>query len=160
MRFSVQYVPLDKIKPDVPAKMTSHLRKLRCLMWDCMHLLVVRKNRKDGSYSILLGNDRYEYLRSHTKKWAAPCLVDESKPRSQVKSWLTRLRSDTLLNNFPHINRERTTPATWSIVRRFLNEETRMKQLTRRQQIRVLALAFRYKKTVVASMKAKVDQYM
>jgi len=158
MRFTVQYVPLDRIKPDSPAKMTSHLRKLRSLMWDCMHLIVVRKNRKDKSYTILLGNDRYEYLRTHTKKLTAPCLVEENRPRKQITSWIYKLRNNTSLNHFPHIKRDRMTPATWSIVRVFLNEEPRMKELTRRQQLQVLALAFRYKKTVIASMKSKVDQ--
>lgn len=158
MRFTVQFIPLSKIKPDFSVKMTAHIRKLRSMMWDCMHLLVVRKNRKDGSYMILLGNDRYEFLRKHTKKLVAPCLVDESKPEAQVKSWLHWFSSKRLPDNLLHIKPDRLTPVTWSIVRTFLKEESRFKQLTRRQQIEVLALAVRYKKTVVASMKTKADQ--
>lgn len=160
MRFTVQYIPLSKIKPDFSSNLTSHIRKLRLMMWDCMHLLVVRKNRKDGSYIILLGNDRYEFLRKHTKKLAAPCLVDESKPKAQVKSWLYRFRSKQLLNYLPEIKSENITPAAWSIVRVFLKEEPRLKQLSRKQQFQVLILAIRYKKIVVASMKKKVDQMM
>jgi hypothetical protein len=123
-----------------------------------MHLLVVRKNRRDGSYMILLGNDRYEFLRKHTKKLVAPCLVDESMPKAQVKSWLHWFHSKRLPNYLTHIKPDRLTPVTWSIVRAFLKEESRFKQLTHRQQIEVLALAVRYKKTVVTSMKTKVDQ--
>lgn len=156
--FTVQYVPLSKIKPDVPAKMTSHIRKLRSMMWDCMHLLVVRKNQNDGSYVILLGNERYEFLSKHTKKLVAPCLVDDSMPKIQEPYWLNRFRRKRLHEHFPGIKIERITPAAWSIIRTFLKEEPRFKQLTRRQQIQVLVQAVRYRKIVVASMKTKVDQ--
>jgi hypothetical protein len=130
------------------------------MMWDCMHLLVVRKNRKDGSYMILLGNDRYEFLRKHTKKLVAPCLVDESKPKAQFKSWLYQMRNKRLRNYLPDIKPDRITPAAWSIVRVFLKEEPRLKQLSRKQQIQVLMLSIRYRKIVVASMKTKVDQML
>lgn len=160
MRFTVQYIPLSKIKPDFPSNLTSNIRKLRLMMWDCMHLIVVRKNRKDGSYMILLGNDRYEFLRKHTKKLAAPCLVDESKPKAQVKSWLYQLRNKRLRNYLPDIKPDRITPPAWSIIRVFLKEEPRLKQLSRKQQIQVLMLSIRYKKIVVASMKTKVDQML
>lgn len=158
--FTVQYVPLSKIKPDVPAKMTSHIRKLRSMMWDCMHLLVVRKNQNDGSYVLLLGNERYEFLSKHTKKLVAPCLVDDSYPKvkGQEPSWLNRFRRKRMHALFPDIKLGSITPAAWSIIRTFLKEEPRFKQLTRRQQIHVLVQAFRYRKIVVASMKMKVDQ--
>ncbi|QRG66688.1 hypothetical protein [Brevibacillus choshinensis] len=156
--FTVQYVPLSKIKPDVPAKMTSHIRKLRSMMWDCMHLLVVRKNQNDGSYAILLGNERYEYLSKHTKKLVAPCLVDDSTPKIQEPNWLYRFRRKRLQVLVPGIKIDSITPAAWSIIRTFLKEEPRFKQLKRRQQIHVLVQAVRYRKIVVASMKMKVDQ--
>ncbi|MDF2680315.1 MAG: hypothetical protein K0R47_1505 [Brevibacillus sp.] len=156
--FTVQYVPLSKIKPDVPAKMTSHIRKLRSMMWDCMHLLVVRKDRNDGSYVILLGNERYEFLTKHTKRLVAPCLVDDSMSKTKEAFWLHRFRRKRLQAHFPDIKLDCMTPAAWSIIRTFLKEEPRFKQLTRRQQIHVLVQAVRYRKIVVASMKMKVDE--
>ncbi|MGG1552200.1 hypothetical protein [Paenibacillus ferrarius] len=159
MRFTVQYIQLDKIKPGIASVMTSHIRKLRHLMWDCMHLLVVRKNRKDGTYTVVLGQERYDYLRKHTKKRTAPCLVDESRSSAQASRWLTRLRSRSARQAFPVIDRSRLTPAAWSIIRSFLREDkARLTQLSRKQQAQVFALAFRYRRTVIAAMKAKVDE--
>jgi hypothetical protein len=158
MRFTVQYIPLSKIEPNFPAAMTPHLKRLRNMLWDCMHLLVVRKSRKDGNYMILIGNERYEFLRKHTKKLVAPCLVDESMPKTHVKSWLDKFRSNRFTRLVPSIRPHRMTPVALSITRTFLKEEPRFQQLTRRQQIQVLILAIRYKKIVLASMKSKMDQ--
>ncbi|MBD2869257.1 hypothetical protein [Paenibacillus arenilitoris] len=158
MRFTVQYIPLNKIKPDLSSGMTARIRKLRRMMWDCMNLLVVRKNRKDGSYMILVGNDRYDFLRKHTKNAVAPCLVDESKAKSQVKSWLYRFRGNRAMRRFPDLKTHRLSPAALSIFLAFLKEEPRFKELSRREQMQVLMMAVRYKKIVVASMKSKVDQ--
>ena len=39
-------------------KITKHMKKLQRLMWDCMmYVLVVKKNRKDGSYIIVSGQN-------------------------------------------------------------------------------------------------------
>ncbi|MDF2815617.1 MAG: hypothetical protein K0Q81_1817, partial [Paenibacillus sp.] len=152
MRFTVQYIPLSKIKPDVTPSMTARIRELRNRMWDCMHLLVVRKNSKDGSYRILLGNDRYEFMRAHTKKLVAPCLVDESKSQAQIKSWFLRFRSKRLSDPFPDVDTSHITPVAWSILREFLRKEPRLKQLSRKQQIQIMFMAIQYKKIVVASM--------
>jgi len=159
VRYTIQYIPINKIIPDETCKMTPHLRKLRHVMWDGAHLLVVRKNRKNGCYTILAGHDRYRFLRKHTNKLFAPCLVDESKLKSRVGTWLYRFRNRRLLKHFPDFSTSRITPAGLAIVRAFLKEEPRFKRLTRPQQIKVLLLAVRYKKTVVRSMKARVDQY-
>ncbi|RNB87072.1 hypothetical protein EDM56_15365 [Brevibacillus fluminis] len=156
--FTVQYIPLSKIKPDHYPRMTAQIRKLRSKMLDGMNLVVVRKNRKDGSYVILLGNERYEYLRKHTKKLVAPCLVDESRGKSQVRAWFHQLRNKRLLSHFPGIKPGQLTPAALSITRTFLKEEPRFKQLSRRQQVQVLSQAVRYKRTVISAMKAKVGQ--
>jgi hypothetical protein len=145
MRFTVQYIPLRKIKPGEAAALTSSLRKLRGLMWDAMQLLVVRRNRRDGTYSLLYGRTRYDYLVTHTKKSSAPCLVDESPARSIISSYGTRLRQ--LIRHAPAL----------SIIRTFMREEPRFRQLTRRQQFQVLLLAIRYRETVVSTMIAKVD---
>ncbi|WP_029192795.1 hypothetical protein [Paenibacillus harenae] len=158
MRFTVQYIPLNRIKPDGAAGMTAQIRKLRKMMWDCMNLLVVRKNRKDGSYMILIGNDRYDFLRKHTKNIMAPCLVDESKSKTQFKSWLYRLRRKRLMNEFPEWKVHRLSPAALSIFRAFLKEEPRFKRLSRKEQLQVLMMSVRYKKIVVGTMKTKVDQ--
>jgi hypothetical protein len=158
MRFTVQYIPLSKIKPSSSPIMNAHVRKLRNMMWDCMHLLVVSKNHKDGDYTIVTGQERYDFLHKHTKKLVAPCLVDESKPKGQLESLLQQYRG--LWQPKPSSVRRsfRLTPTTWSIVRAFLKEEPAFKQLTRLQQIQVLVLAVRYKRTVIASMKSKVHQ--
>ncbi len=146
MRFTVRYIPLRKIKPGEPAALTSRLRKLRSFMWDAMQLLVVRRNRQDGTYSLLIGRSRYDYLVNHTKKHAAPCLVDESPARSRIRAYGARLRR--LVRQAPAL----------AIIRTFMREEPRFRQLTRRQQLQVLLLAVRYRDTVVASMIAKVEQ--
>jgi hypothetical protein len=44
MKFTIQYIPLDKIKPDLSLKITEHIKKLQRLMWDCMFVLVVKKS--------------------------------------------------------------------------------------------------------------------
>jgi hypothetical protein len=156
----VQYIPLSKIKPDFPVKMTQHIKNLRKLMWDCMHLLIVRKNRKDGNFIIVSGLDRFEYLRKHTNKKYAPCIVDESKASARVKSWIHRPWNRQLLQNVPLIKPERMMPASWSIIRVFLKQEPRFVQLSRSQKIKVLLLGVRYKKTAVLSMKAMVDDIL
>ncbi|RBW69572.1 hypothetical protein [Bacillus taeanensis] len=151
MKLTVRYIPLSKIKPDLSLKITGHIKKLQSLMWDCMHILVVKKNSKDGSYTILSGVDRFEYLRKHTKNIYAPCIVDESTS-SGIKARLHRLCKKKTLDDFPML------PKSWSIVRAFLKQEPRFSKLSRPQQIKVLLLAVRYKKTTILSMKRMVHQ--
>ena len=153
MKFTIQYIPLNKIKPDVSMKITEHIKKLQRLMWDCMFVLVVRKNRKDGSYIIVSGQDRYESIKKHTKNIYAPCIVDKSNS-PQIVSWLHRIRSKQPLDDFPLI------PPSWSIVRSFLKQEPRFKNLSRSEQIKVLLIAARYKKTVIYTMKTTVDDIL
>lgn len=160
MRFTVQYIPLSKIKPDIPVKMTQRINILRRILHDCMHLLAVRKNKKDGTFIIISGLDRYEYLRKHTNKQYAPCIVDESKTSAGMKSLIYRLRNRRLLYHFPQINPERMTPPSLSIIRTFLKQEPRFADLSRSQQLKVMLLGIRYKKTVVSSMKAMVDDML
>ncbi|MFC3883484.1 hypothetical protein ACFOU2_08145 [Bacillus songklensis] len=153
MKFTVQYIPLSKIKPDLPSKMTEHIKKLQSLLWDCMYILVVKKNRKDGSFTIVSGLERFEYLRKHTKNIYAPCIVDDSTS-SGIKSWIQRLRNKQPLDDFPMM------PTSWSIVRSFLKQEPRFSNLSRSQQIKVLLLGVRYRKTVILSMKTMVNQIL
>lgn len=157
MRFMVHYISLSKIKPDLSVKMTQNIKKFRRLMWDCMHLMAVRKNRKDGNFILLSGLDRYEYLRKHTNKKYAPCIIDGGKASFGVKAWIHRLRNRPMLHDFPYINADQMIPTSWSIVRSFLKQEPRFLHLSRSQQLKVLLLAIRYKQTVVSSMKAMVD---
>ena len=154
MKFTIQYIPLDKIKPDLSLKITEHIKKLQRLMWDCMFVLVVKKNRKDGSYIIVSGQDRFESLKKHTKNIYAPCIVDKSNSSTGMKSWLQRLRNKQPLDDFPLM------PTSWSIVRSFLKQEPRFKHLSRSEQIRVLLIAVRYKKTVIYSMKTTVNEIL
>lgn len=153
VKFTIQYIPLNKIKPDVSLKVTEHIKRLQRLMWDCMFVLVVRKNRKDNNYTIISGQDRYESLRKHTKSIYAPCIVDKT-PSPESKSWFHRFRRKQPLDDFPLM------PSSWSIARSFLKQEPRFKQLSRSQQIRVLLLAAHYKKTVIYTMKMTVDDLL
>ena len=150
MKFTIQYIPLNKIKPDVSLKITEHIKKLQRLMWDCMFVLVVRKNRKDNNYTIISGQDRYESLRKHTKTLYAPCIVDKSNPTGKIPLF-HRLRKKQPFDDFPLM------PKSWSIMRSFLKQEPRFKNLTRSQQIRILLLAAQYKKTVIYTMRKTVD---
>ena len=154
MKFTIEYIPLNKIKPGLSLKITEHMKKLQRLMWDCMlNLLIVKKNRKDDSYIIVSGQDRFEYLKKHTKNIYAPCIVDKSD-FTGMKSWFYRFRNKQPLSDFPLV------PTTWLIVRSFLKQEPRFKSLSRSQQIRVLSLAVRYKKTVIYTMKTTVDEIL
>ena len=146
MRYTVRYIPLRKIKPGEAPGMTARLRKLRALMWDSLHLIVVRRNRRDGSYSLLLGRTRYDYLLSHTKRLAAPCLIDDSPPRIRVREFGRRVRA--MIERAPAL----------SIIRALRRADPRFGRLTRRQQLQVLLLAIRYRETVVAAMIAAIDR--
>ncbi|WP_308639404.1 hypothetical protein [Paenibacillus silvisoli] len=160
MRFTVRYIPLSKIKPGLPAAMSDRLRSLRGQMWDGLHLMVVRKERKNGQYRILLGNDRYEYLRNHTRKATAPCIVDETRLGAGLQSLLdrfTRKKPPAALRGSAAL--KRLTPASWAIVRGYLKSDPQFKQLSRKQQMQVLSLAIRHKRVVIAAMKAKADHF-
>ena len=153
MKFTIQYIPLNKIKPAFSLNITEHIKKLQRLMWDCMFVLVVKKNRKDGTYIIVSGQDRFESLKKHTKNIYAPCIVDKSET-SRMKSWFHRFQKKQPLDDFPLM------PASWVIFRSFLKEEPRFKQLSRSEQIKVMLIAASYKKTVIYTMKTKVDDIL
>jgi DNA-directed RNA polymerase subunit E'/Rpb7 len=153
MKFTVQYIPLSKIKPDLKQKITEHIKKLERLMWDCMFVLVVKKNRKDGTYTIISGQDRFESLKKHTKSIYAPCIVDKRSSIGRM-SWFHRLRNKQPLDDFPLM------PPSWSIFRSFLKQEPRFKNLSRADQIRVMLIAVHYKKTVIYAMKSAVDHIL
>ncbi|KAA9029110.1 hypothetical protein [Niallia endozanthoxylica] len=154
MKFTIEYIPLSKIKPDLSLKMTKHLKKLQRLMWDCMmYVMVVKKNRKDGSYIIVSGQDRFENLKKHTKNMYAPCIVDKSDYIGR-QLWFHRLWKKQPLDDFPFM------PTSWLIVRSFLKQEPRFQNLSRSEQIRVLRIAACYKKTVIYTMKKRVDDIL
>lgn len=154
MKFTIEYIPLNKIKPDLSMKITNHMKKLQRLMWDCMmYVLVVKKNRKDGSYIIVSGQERFETLKKHTKNIYAPCIVDKSDSTGMI-SWYYRLRNKQPLDDFPLM------PTSWLIFRSFLKQEPRFKHLSRSEQIRVLRIAAFYKKTVIYTMKTTVDNIL
>ncbi|RZT23996.1 MULTISPECIES: hypothetical protein [Fictibacillus] len=157
MRLNVQYIPLRKIKPNLTVKITEHIKKLRNIMWDCMHILVVKKE-KDGTYTIISGNDRYEYLQKHTKNKCAPCIIDENKLSTELKYLFCRIFN---VNKQEKENKDffnKLSPKSISIIRNFLKEEPRFKSLSRVEKTKILILAIRYKKTVITAMKLKVDE--
>jgi hypothetical protein len=157
MRYTVQYIPLSKIKPGISVRITQRMKELRQAAQDCMHLLVVRKSRKEGGYIIVSGAGHYEYFKKHTRKKSAPCLVDESKASSGLGALMSLLRRRKLPHDIPFLHPERLAPASLSIMRAFMRQDPRFKQLSRRQQIKVLRLGLQYKKTTISAMKAKVD---
>jgi hypothetical protein len=160
MRYTVQYIPLSKIRPGIPSQLTRRIKELRKAAQDCMHLMIVRKSRKEGGYVIISGNHHFDYFKKHTKKVVAPCLVDESKVLTGFNSFIHRMRKRKLPYEVPRIKRERTSANSWSIIRRFMKQEPRFTNLSRRQQIKVLRLGLQYKKTTILSMKAMVDDFL
>ncbi|TVY11038.1 hypothetical protein [Paenibacillus cremeus] len=161
MRFTVQYIPLDQIQPGGPVPLTERIKKLKSYLWDCMHLIAVRRNRKDGSYTILSGHERYLFLRDHTKKQYAPCIVDETKALSELEALLAHmLRGKERILEQPNPLKLRLLPTSWVILRMFLRQEPRFSRLSRRQQMKVILLAIRNKRTVVKAMRAKVDEML
>jgi hypothetical protein len=160
MRFTIQYIPLKKIQTSGQLRMTERIHQLRKVVWDSTHLLAVKKNRKDGSFTVIGGHDRFRYLQSHTNKMYAPCVLDETKERKSgtIPTWIRQFRNRNLPKSFPKFHPEKVTPAGWSIIRTFVKEEPRFEQLTRLQQVKVLLLGVRYKRTVIRSMKSMVDE--
>lgn len=161
MRFTIQYIPLKNIRANAPVRATERIKRLRKVVWDSGHLLAVKKNRKDGSFIVVGGHDRYRYLKAHANKMYAPCVLDESREASDRRfpAWLRSLRTRGLPKPFPRFHPEKITPAGWSILRTFVKEEPRFRRLSRMQQIKVLLLGVRYKRTVVNAMKAKVSEW-
>ncbi|CAM4466334.1 hypothetical protein PAPH110629_17360 [Paenibacillus phoenicis] len=96
MRFTVQYIPLNKLRPGISVQLTQRIKSLRKAAQDCMHLMVVRKSRKHGGYIIVSGNHHYEFLRKHTKNTVAPCLVDQGKTSERVESLIHYFRKPNL----------------------------------------------------------------
>ncbi|WP_284646518.1 hypothetical protein [Paenibacillus silviterrae] len=160
MGYTVQYIPLSKIKSGLLAKPTKRSKELRKVAQDCMQLLIVKKSRKEGGYVIVSGNNHLEHYKKYTKKHVVPCLVDEGKISSNVASLLNRFRKRTLPYELPYTNTDQIGGNSWSIIRSFLKQDPRFKRLTRREQLKVLRLGIQYKKTTILSMKAKVDELM
>lgn len=160
MGYTVQYIPLNKIKSEFISKSTKRSKELRKVAQDCMQLLIVRKSRKDGGYVIVSGINHLEYYKRYTKKNVVPCLVDEGKISSTFALLLNRFRKRKLPYELPFINSDQIAGNSWSIIRSFLKQDPRIKRLTRREQIKVLRLGIQYKKTTIRSMKAKVDELL
>lgn len=161
MKFTVQYIPMNKIKTDAAGPMTQHMRNLSSVLWDCMHLLIVRRDKKSGNYTLIGGQTRFEHLRKHTTKKYAPCIIDTSSSEEEPRSWWKRFvrgRSKTELKHLPHLQLGKLTPASMSVIRSFLKREPRFTQLTRVQQLKVLFMGVRYKQTTIQAMRASVDE--
>ncbi|HZG87705.1 hypothetical protein [Paenibacillus sp.] len=161
MRFTIQYIPLKQIHAGAPVRMTDRIKQLRRVIWDSPQLLAVTKNRK-GGYTVVGGHDRYRYLKAHTDKMYAPCVLDDRREKRgiSVPAWLKRMRGRGFAAALPKMHPENVTPAGWSIIRAFLKEEPRFAGLTRMQQARILLVGVRYKRTVVREMKRMVDELL
>lgn len=158
MRYTVQYIPLNKIKPGFTTQVTQRIKELKRTAQDCMQLMIVRKSKKAGGYILVSGSSHLDYLTKHTRKLAAPCLVDESKASAKLDSLMHRIRKRSMPYDVPFIKRERTPASSWAIIRRFLKQEPRFKSLSRRQQLQVLRLGLQYKRTTVSAMKDMVQK--
>lgn len=158
MRFTVQYIPLHRIEPQDSRSVTKHIKRFRRLVSDCMHVIVVRKQKRGRNYTIVTGKDRYDFLVRHTNQKHAPCIVEYAK-RPGMMQRLRSLRNRKMTKLFPDIAPERLKPASRSIIRSFLRQEPRFHDLPRHQQIKILLLGVRYKKTTVRAMKAKVEEW-
>ncbi|WP_188176360.1 hypothetical protein [Paenibacillus sedimenti] len=158
MGYTVQYIPLSKIKSGLIAKSTKRSKELHKVAQDCMQLLIVRKSRKEGGYVIVSGINHLEYYKRYSKKNVVPCLVDEGKISSTFVSLLNRFQKRKLPYELPYTNTDQIAGNSWSIIRSFLKQDFRFKRLTRREQLKVLRLGIQYKKTTIRSMKAKVDE--
>ncbi len=157
MKLNVQYIHLSKIKPDYTIKLTDHVKMLKNRMWDSMHMLVVQRDKEDG-FSIISGNDRYEFLTKHTKNKYALCMVDENPRKTDMKNWLQNLRGEGKKQDKKFI--KKMSPAALSIIKRFVKENPRFRELPLSKQLKVLLLAVRYKKTVITLMKSKVTDLL
>jgi len=160
MRYTVQYIPLSKIKSESIAKSTKRSKELRRVAQDCMQLLIVRKSRKVGGYVIISGINHLEYYKRYMKRNTAPCLVDEGKISSTFESLMSHFRKRKLPYELPYINTDHMAGNSLSIIRSFLKQNPRFKWLTRRKQLKVLRLGIQYKKTTIRSMNDKVDELL
>lgn len=159
MKLNVQYIPLDKIKPNLTIKITEHVKQLRNRMWDCMYMLVV-KREKNNDFSIICGNDRYEYLSKHTKNKYALCIIDEQSNETCDKNWFKTLLYKERRNEWKEWARDNMSIHSISIIRAFIREDTRFKELSPFQRLRVILLAVTYKNTVISCMKSKVGDLL
>ncbi|SEN97045.1 hypothetical protein [Paenibacillus sp. OV219] len=160
MKYTVQYIPLSKIKPGLTTQLTNRIKELKRTAQDCMQLMIVRKSRKAGGYVLVSGSSHYDYLKKYTRKSAAPCLVDETKASAKLSSLIQRIRKQNLPYEVPYMKRERTPSSSWAIIRRFLKQEPRFKSLSRREQLQVLRLGIQYKRTTVSAMKDMVHKQL
>lgn len=171
MKYTVQYIPLNKIHVSNPAqKFTKPIRSLKKVLLDCTHLLAVRKDKYEDKYTVVSGYARYEYL-CKTNHTYVPCLIDQTEEKEaandkknkqtySITRFITRLRNCRLLRLFPDAKVEQMEPTSLTIFRHFLKQEPQFKQLSRIQQIKVLYLGIRYRKTVIRSMREKVNEFI
>ncbi|WP_337100167.1 hypothetical protein [Paenibacillus sp. YIM B09110] len=161
MRYTVRYIPLNRIKEGgISSKLSRRIKELRKTAQDCMHMLIVRKSKSEGGYIVVSGHSNLDYLKKHTKKINAACLVDESKVSSRLFPFMEHFRKQKLIDQVPPIKPERFVGSSWLIIKRFLKQDPRFKNLSRSQQIKVLRLGLQYKKTTISSMRAKVDELL
>jgi hypothetical protein len=160
MRYVIEYIPLNKIKPGLFTTTTPRAKELQKAAADCMHLLIVKKDKKEGGYVVISGNSNLDYLKKHTKKKYAACIVDRSNTSAFFTSLLQKIRKPKLPYDVPFIKRERTAANSWSIIRTFLKKEPRFRLLTRSQQMKVIWMGVRYKNTTVSSMRKRVDEWL
>ncbi|MEK3884558.1 hypothetical protein [Paenibacillus sp. PL2-23] len=161
MRYTIRYIPLSRIKPgSITNKLTQRMKELRRTAQDCMHMLIVRKSRREGGYVVVSGHSHLDYLKKHTKKSAVACLVDESKLSAKLSSFVYHFRKPRLPKYVPSIKPERLIGSSGAIITRYLRQDPRFKSLSRSQQMKVLRMGLNYKKTTILSMKAQVDEFL
>ncbi len=161
MRYTVQYIPLSKIKQEsTTTKSSPRKKELKKVAQDLMQLLIVQKSKKDGGYIIQDGHHHFAFLKKHTNKNRAVCIVDESKISANFGNLVNRFRKRQLPYEVPYLKPNRFEINSWTIIRNFLKQEPRFRMLSRRQQLKVIRLGIQYRKTTVQSMQAKVEDIL
>ncbi|WNR45325.1 hypothetical protein [Paenibacillus roseipurpureus] len=161
MRYTVQYIPLSKIRQESSnTKSSPRKKELKKVAQDLMQLLIVQKSKKDGGYIVQDGHHHFAFLKKHTNKNRVVCLVDESKITANFGNLVNRFRKRQLPYEVPYLKPNRFEINSWTIIRQFLKQEPRFRMLSRRQQLKVIRLGIQYRKTTVRSMKAKVEDIL
>ena len=157
MRYTVQYIPLSKIKQESnEMKISPRKKELRKVAQDLMQLLIVQRSKKNGDYIIQDGHQHFAFIKKHTNKNKVVCLVDERRISTKFGNLVHRFRKRQLPFEFSFLQPNRFETNSWTIIRKFINQEPRFRLLSRRQQLKIIRLGIQYKKTTVQSMQAKV----
>ncbi|KUO72350.1 MAG: hypothetical protein APF81_21860 [Desulfosporosinus sp. BRH_c37] len=88
MSCELQLIPLDDIRTlfnaNISEAYNKHMRKMSSKLQYFDLLLVVEKNKDDNGYLLVGGYDRYYYLKNHTDRNVAPCIIEDSSTPNEI----------------------------------------------------------------------------